>query len=355
MAIAAADKAAKRKGGSMSKQRIGLIGLGMAVAPHAASLKDLADRVDVLAYSPSVARRDAFKARFALPVTDRLEAVIEDPAIDAVILLTPPDARLELVARIARAGKPVLMEKPLERSLAAAEEVVRLTETAGVTAGVVFQHRFREAALALAQRLAAGDLGQLATVHLEVPWWRPQAYYDEPGRGTLARDGGGVLITQAIHSLDLMLSLTGPAASVQAITGTSALHRMETEDFVGAGLAFANGAMGGLMATTSFYPGMTEKLIIAGTEATAVLEGGRLQLHRHDGTAETVGEAGGTGGGADPMAFTHAWHKAVITDFLDAVDQGKKPRVSARDALHVHRLIDALLRSAAEGRRVTIG
>lgn len=339
----------------MSKQRIGLIGLGIAVAPHAASLKDLAHRVDVLAFSPSVARRNAFKARFALSVTDRLEAVIEDPAIDAVILLTPPDARLELVARIAKAGKPVLMEKPLERSLGAAEEVVRITEAAGITTGVVFQHRFREAAEALAGRLASGALGQLATVHLEVPWWRPQSYYDEPGRGTLARDGGGVLVTQAIHAMDLMLSLTGPAANVQAIAGTSALHRMETEDFVGAGLTFANGAMGALMATTSFYPGRTEKLIIAGTRATAVLEGGQLDLHAHDGRVETLGEAGGIGGGADPMAFSHTWHKAVITDFLDALDEGRKPRVAARDALHVHRLIDALLRSAAEGRRITIG
>jgi predicted dehydrogenase len=339
----------------MAKRRIGLIGLGMAVAPHAASLRDLADRVEVLAYSRSVARRDAFEARFALPVTDRLKAVIEDPAIDAVMLLTPPDSRLDLVRRIAAAGKPLLMEKPLERTLAAAEQVVALTEAAGITTGVVFQHRFREAALALRQKLDEGALGTLATVHLEVPWWRPQSYYDEPGRGTLARDGGGVLITQAIHVMDLMLSLTGPAASVQAIAGTSALHRMETEDFVGAGLTFANGALGALMATTSFYPGRTEKLILAGTEATAVLEGGRLELHPHDGEPSSLGEAGGIGGGADPMAFSHAWHKAVITDFLDAIDAGRPPRVTARDALHVHRLIDGLLRSAAEGQRVTIG
>ena len=339
----------------MTRRRIGLIGLGMAVAPHAASLVDLAARVEVLAFSPSVAPRDAFKARFALPVTDRLEAVIEDPAIGAVILLTPPDSRLELVARIAAAKKPLLMEKPLERTLAAAEQVVAMTEAAGITTAVVFQHRFREAALALARRIAEGALGTLATVHLEVPWWRPQSYYDVPGRGTLARDGGGVLITQAIHAMDLMLSLAGPAASVQAIAGTSALHRMETEDFVGAGLTFANGALGALMATTSFYPGQTEKLVIAGTAATAILEGGQLSLHPHHGEPETLGEAGGIGGGADPMAFSHVWHKAVIADFLDAIDEGRKPTVSARDALHVHRLIDALLRSAAEGRRITIG
>jgi predicted dehydrogenase len=338
----------------MAKRRIGLIGLGMAVAPHALSLAELDDRVDVLAYCRSAAGREAFNARFGLPVTDRLEAVVDDPSIDAVLLLTPPDARLELVRRIAAAGKHLLMEKPLERTLDAALSLVRLTEAAGVTAGVVFQHRFREASEALRRCIVAGDLGDIAAVQPDVPWWRPQSYYDEPGRGTLARDGGGVLITQAIHSLDLMLSLTGPAASVQAIAGTTALHHMESEDFVGAGLTFANGAMGALLATTSFRPGLTEKLVLAGTKSSAVLEGGRLTIHRPDGETETVGGAQSGGGGADPMAFDHGWHKALISDFLDALDAGRPPRVTPREALQVHRLIDALLRSAAEGRRVTL-
>ena len=339
----------------MTKRRIGLIGLGMAVTPHAQSLVELGDRVEVLAWSPSATRREAFAARFGLGVVDDSATIFDDPSVSAVLLLTPPDARLELVARAAGNGKHLLLEKPLERTLGAAEQVVAITEAAGVTTGVVFQHRFREAAEALRRYLADGALGTIATVQLDVPWWRPQGYYDEPGRGTLARDGGGVLITQAIHGLDLMLSFTGPAASAQATAGTSALHRMEGEDFVGAGLTFESGALGAVLATTSFYPGRTEKLIIAGTEATAVLEGGRLELHRHDGTTDTTGEAGGIGGGADPMAFSHAWHKAVITDFLDALDAGRSPRVTARDALHVHRLIDALLRSAASGRRASLG
>lgn len=339
----------------MAKRRIGLIGLGMAVTPHAQSLVELGDRVEVLAWSPSAARRAAFEERFGLAVVDDVAAIFDDPGVSAVQLLTPPHARMELVERAARAGKHLLMEKPLERTLAAAKQVVAITEAAGITTAVVFQHRFREAALALGRYLAEGALGAMATVQLDIPWWRPQSYYDEPGRGTLARDGGGVLITQAIHGLDMMLGFTGPAASVQAIAGTSALHRMETEDFVGAGLAFENGALGALLATTSFYPGRTEKLIIAGTAATAVLEGGSLEVHRHDGRRETTGEAGGIGGGADPMAFSHAWHKAVITDFLDALDTGRQPRVTAHDALHVHRLIDALLRSAASGQRATIG
>jgi predicted dehydrogenase len=338
----------------MTKRRIGLIGLGMAVTPHAQSLVELADRVDVLAWSPSPARRAAFNARFGLPVADSLQEVLDAADIDAIMLLTPPDTRLELVERIAAAGKHVLMEKPLERSLAGAETVVALTKRAGVTTGVVFQHRFRESSEALRRLLSQGALGRIATVQLDVPWWRPQSYYDEPGRGTLARDGGGVLITQAIHSMDLMLSLTGPVASVQAVAGTSALHAMESEDFVGAGLVFENGALGGLLATTSFRPGLTEKLVLAGTAGTAVLAGSQLDIHKLDGTTETIGEVLPGGGGADPMAFDHGWHKALITDFLDALDQRRPPRVTARAGLNVHRLIDALLRSAADGRRVEL-
>ncbi|HRY23409.1 MAG: Gfo/Idh/MocA family oxidoreductase [Geminicoccaceae bacterium] len=338
----------------MTRRTIGLIGLGMAVAPHAQSLEDLQGRVEVRAWSPSAERRRAFEERYDLPVVDELEAIADDPAVTAVMILTPPDARLELVGQLAGKGKHLLMEKPLERTLEAAERVVALTEAAGVTTGVVLQHRFREAATELARRLADGELGTLATVQLSVPWWRPQSYYDVPGRGTLARDGGGVLITQAIHSLDLMLSLTGPAAAVQAMGGTSAMHRMEGEDFMGGGIAFANGALGAVMATTTFHPGRAEQLVLAGTKGVAVLDGGRLTLDFLDGRSETTGEAGGIGGGADPMAFSHEWHKAVITDFLDALDQGSAPRVTARDALHVHRLIDALLRSAEEGRRIEI-
>jgi predicted dehydrogenase len=337
-----------------AKRGVAIIGLGMAVTPHAKSLVDLADRAEVkAAVSRSPERRAAFARHFPFPVTGDLDAVIADPAVEAVLLLTPPNARVELVERLAAAGKHILMEKPLERTTAAAERIAQAVERAGVTAGVVFQQRFRAGSERLKRLLDAGELGELAIVQLAVPWWRPQAgYYDQPGRGTLARDGGGVLISQAIHSLDLMLSMTGPVSSVAAIGGTTRLHRMETEDFMGAGLGFANGAMGSLVATTACYPGFPERLILSGTKGTAVLESGTLALAFQDGRAEQHGELSGSGGGADPMAFPHDWHRAMIADFLDAIDQHRPPRITPREALRVHRLIDALLESAATGRRV---
>jgi UDP-N-acetyl-2-amino-2-deoxyglucuronate dehydrogenase len=172
-------------------------------------------------------------------------------------------------------------------------------------------------------------------------------------RGAGARDGG-VLITQAIHSLDLMLSVTGPVAEVIAVAGTSALHRMETEDVVAGGLVFASGALGSLYATTACFPGAAERLVLTGARGTASLTAGALEIHWHDGRSECVGEATGSGCGADPMAFPHEWHKALITDFLDALELGREPAVNGRAALQVHYLIDALLLSACAGRRVAV-
>jgi UDP-N-acetyl-2-amino-2-deoxyglucuronate dehydrogenase len=339
----------------MTRHRIAVIGLGMAVTPHARSLLDLRERVEVAyAFSRSAARRNAFAERFDFPTTGDLDRIVGDASVDAVMILTPPNTHLELVERFAGAGKHVLLEKPLERSTERALRLVEAAEAAGVKLGVVFQHRFREASEHLRELLQQGALGELAAINVISPWWRPQSYYDEPGRGTLARDGGGVLITQAIHTLDLLLSLTGPAAEVAAITGTTSLHRMDTEDFAGAGLRFANGAYGALMATTAEYPGFPERIELIGTRGTAILTAGVVTVHWQDGRAERFGEEQGTGGGADPMAFPHDAHRALLADFLDALDQDRDPRVTGREALRVHRFIEAVLQSSAERRAVAV-
>jgi predicted dehydrogenase len=337
------------------KRGIGVIGLGMASMPHGKSLAALKDRVDVRAvFSPSDERRRTFAEGFGMPAVDRIEHVMDDSEIDAVILLTPPNARQELVEMLASRGKHILMEKPIERMTAAATAIVERCETEGVRLGMVFQHRFRDASIALRQKLDEGALGNVQTVQLTVPWWRPQSYYDEPGRGTYLRDGGGVLISQAIHSMDLMLSLAGPVEEVAAIAGTSGMHRMESEDFVGGGLRFSNGALGSIMATTARYPGSQESITITGDKGTAHLEGGDLRLHFIDGRTEHIGETTGSGGGADPMAFPHHWHQRLIEHFLDALDQDREPSPNGREALQVHRLIDALVTSAEERRHVTL-
>ncbi len=335
--------------------RFALIGTGMAAEPHGLALASLAANPrDVTVHSRRANGREAFAARFGFRAVERLESILEDSSIDAVIVATPPDQRLPLVERLAQAGKPILSEKPLERSVAAAEEVVAICRSRGVGLGVVFQHRYRLASRELKGLLNSGRLGAVRLARAEVPWWRDQSYYDEPGRGSLARDGGGVLISQAIHTLDLLLHVAGPVVEVQALAATTALHRMETEDFAVAGLRFASGAPGAVVATTAAYPGSAESIMLDCDHANATLKSGVLTLHWRDGKIESVGQEAGTGGGSDPMAFPFDWHRDLIAAFAGRIAEGSAPEVSGKDGLAVQRLIEAMIRSSADGNRVRL-
>jgi UDP-N-acetyl-2-amino-2-deoxyglucuronate dehydrogenase len=225
---------------------------------------------------------------------------------------------------------------------------------AGVKIAVCLQHRFRAAAERLGAILAEGGLGKIVACSTKIPLWRTQAYYDEPGRGVKARDGGGVLITQGIHTLDLMLSLAGPVEEVCGYAVTSAVHRMETEDLACAAVRFKNGAVGTIEATTAAYPGGEALIDFIGTKGTASLAGTALSVRWHDGRREDLPAESSGGGGADPMAFPHDHHLAVWRDFLDAIDHNREPRVSAREALKVHRLIDAILEAGETGGKVKV-
>jgi len=338
-----------------TKFGVGIVGAGMASTPHILSLKDLSDVIKVRGvYTRTPERRETIAAEHGWQPVDSYDTLLADDGVDAVIILTPPNQRLELVEKAAKAGKHIFMEKPVERTTAAAKKIVAVCEEAGVRLGITFQHRFREGALKLRELMATDALGDLATAYLVVPWWRSAEYYDEPGRGTFAQDGGGVLITQAIHSLDLLLSLTGPAARVAAMSGTSALHDIEVEDFVGAGVKFANGALGSIMATTTAFPGELEYMVFNCTKASATLKGSVLTVNWHDGRTETFGEEASTGGGDDRMAFPHDWHRMQIADFVDAVRHDRDPVSNGQTALQVHALIDALLKSAADGKETKV-
>jgi predicted dehydrogenase len=319
-----------------------LVGLGMVSATYAEALAGLAGQVRLTGvHARRAEARAAFAARHpGLQGAGRgyagVAEIAADPEVDFVILATPPNARAEIVAALVAAGKPVLMEKPVARGLAEATRLCRLAETAGVPLGIVLQHRARPAARRLAGMAAAGVLGPLRAVEVVVPWWRPQAYYDVPGRGSYARDGGGVLISQAIHTLDLMLALAG-----------------EVEEVV-AGLRLAGGVPGSLFASTASFPGRPESILLHHRDASAELVGNSLRLAWQDGRVEIAGGAAGTGAGADPMAFTADWHREVIADFAAAVAAGRPPMVPCRAALGVHRLIAGLERSGREGRSVRL-
>lgn len=325
-----------------------LIGLGMVADTHLAALSDNAAGVSLVA----VMGRDPKRVQtYAAKASERLgagvhgiTALADAPDFDLAIIATPPDARVDLVEQLVPMGKPILMEKPIERTLKVAQKIVHTCAVAGVPLGLVFQHRVRAASLALAQELPR--LGPIATVDIRVPWWRDQSYYDEPGRGSYARDGGGAMISQAIHTLDLALSLAGPVVEVQAMMQQTPLHNLGAEDWAAALLTFKSGAVGTLTATTAAYPGSAESITLQGLQGSAHLQEGVLKLSLLDGTVETHGSAATTGGGADPMAFTHAWHQSILEDFAGAIRLGRPPVASGEAGLLSHAVIDAMERAA---------
>ena len=333
---------------------IAILGLGNAVLPHARSLVDLADRVRVAhAFSRTEERRAAFAARFPFPVTGDLDAVFADPEVDAVFALTPPNTHLDIARRCAAAGKHVMIEKPVELTTARARAVVDVARDAGITLGIVFQYRFRLAGLKLKELLDGGELGRIINASAFIRWWRDQeGYYNQPGRGTLAQDGGGVLMTQAIHTLDLLMHLTGPIAEVTAFAETSPIHAIEVEDMVAAAVRYENGAIGAIDATTVCWPGFKERIEIVCEKGTAVISGAELNVHFRDGRTLITGAEEDTTPGGDPMSFPHDYHKRMIAAYLDALETGNEPPITGDSALAVHNLIDALLLSAAQRRIV---
>ena len=330
----------------MRRFGVGLIGLGLAVKQHVLALRELGERVGpVVGYSPTDVRRQAFERTWRLPTVATLDALLDDRTIDVVFVLTPPRTHAAIALRVGASGRDVLLEKPVDVDLDHARALVAGVERTGRRLAVVFQQRFRDGALALRALLDEGELGELLTASCAVRWWRSAEYFAEAGRGTQERDGGGVLLTQAIHTLDVLLGMTGPARRVDAICRTSPLRSIDTEDVVCAAVEFASGACGVIDATTASYPGNPERIDIAGTRGSALLEGGRLLVRRHGQPDLLVEGSLAGGGGADPMAFPHEPHRRLIADFFDALENGREPVAGGRSALPVHALIDALLAS----------
>lgn len=333
--------------------KIALIGLGMVAPTHVAAIRDAGfSLAGVMGRDPD--RAAAFARSCGARVFDTADDIATDASVDFAIIATPPDARSPIVEALCATHKPILMEKPLERSAQAAKTLVALCETTRTPLGVVFQHRARTASRALKRMIEEGQLGDIATVELRVPWWRDQAYYDAPGRGTYARDGGGVMISQAIHTLDLAIWLAGPVRRLQSLMRTTPLHRLEAEDWAGALMEFSSGAVGTLMASTTAFPGDAESITINGTAGSAHLQSGTLTVKWQDGRTETHGQPATTGGGADPMAFTHVWHQRVIEDFAQSLANNRPPMVTGAEALQVHAVIDAMQTANRTGQKTEV-
>jgi predicted dehydrogenase len=323
---------------------VAIIGLGNALAPHANSLGDLADRVRVVhAVARSGVQRKQTAERYGFPTSEDWIAAIADSRVDAVMILTPTNVHLEIAEAAFAAGKHVLCEKPLETTIDRAERLVAHGRRADRRLTVMLQLRFRAASLRLKTLLESNALGEIQAATMTVPWWRPQAYYDEPGRGLRARDGGGVLMIQAIHTLDLFRWFVGIDSVDAAIVRTTSLHRMETEDYATALVRLGNGAPGTIVATVAAFPGGSEQIMVIGSKGTAFMEGGNLRVSFLDGSEDKTLDDGGSGSGSGFMAFSHQPHKAVISDFLDAIEQRRDSAIPGEEALATQRVINAII------------
>lgn len=339
--------------------KVVLIGSGMVADTHLAALRD----ADGITLSGVMGRRldnsknFAEKARsvlgYEVRTYENVDQITSDKA-DFVLLATPPDARSDLIMELTANGFPILMEKPIERSFNAAQEIADICDASGKPNGVFFQNRTRPAARELKRVIEKGLIGDIVFAEIRVPWWRDQGYYDEPGRGTYARDGGGVLINQAIHTLDLALWTMGPWKTVQATLHKTKLHRMEAEDWAGAVFETSSGAVGTLMATTAAFPGSTESISLVGASGSAQMAEGILTVKMNDGRQMQTGETSQSGGGADPMAFSHEWHQKILEDFRDCLANHVTPIADVRSALQAHAVIDAMERSSETGQRIEV-
>lgn len=341
-----------------------IVGCGVISALHARALAEVdgARLVAVADVVPERARR--LGEEHSVPWAADPSEVIQRDDVDAVCACVPSGLHAEIGIMAAGAGKHVVVEKPIDVSLEAADRLIGACEKAGVQLAVISQRRFDDDVQRLRRMIDEGRLGRLLLGEAAVKWYRSQAYYDsEDWRGTLALDGGGALINQGIHYLDLLRWLMGPVESVVARTDTAS-HDMEGEDVALALLRFRNGALGVVQASTAVYPGLAWRVEIAGTGGTVVLENSAITVEGLKEEDEVTPARGSREkrtppnptetAAANPAAIAHEGHRRQLTDFVDSIRDHRPPLVTGAEARHSLEVVDAIYRSARSGHPVEL-
>lgn len=336
-----------------------IVGCGVIAPTHAAAIRAVAG-AELRIVVDSVHENAEQRAREfgGVDFTTDLAEMLERKDVDVVSVCVPSGLHAEVGVQVARAGKHLIMEKPLEVSLTAADRLLNACQESGVKLAVVSQHRFDPGTRQLRAALEAGRFGQLILGDAVIKRYRTQSYYDSGGwRGTWAGDGGGCLMNQGVHFIDLLQWMMGPVESVSAHAITRA-HNIEVEDLAIASLKFTNGALGLIEASTAIYPGLPDRLEISGTEGTAILEEGELTLWR---LKDEAGEVQSYGGRFDRPAFTFdpsalpvESHREQIADLLAALESGHEPLVNGGEARKALEIILACYESARRGVEVRL-
>jgi UDP-N-acetyl-2-amino-2-deoxyglucuronate dehydrogenase len=335
--------------------RVGMIGLGAIANLHARAYKNIGYTLRVCTTNNKDAGR-FFAAANGATFVDSYEEVCSHPEVDFVDVCTFPDFRLQAVEACAANGKHIQVQKPMAISLATARRMIDVARAAGIQLGVVSQHRFDRASLFMADALSNGRLGTLLQCDAYVKWYRSDEYYSRAVKGSWATEGGGALINQAIHQVDVLRWLAGPVREVFAMWNIGAAHKIESEDMVTAVLRYASGAAGVVQASTAFWPGYPERIEFHGTNGTAVITGDKLtawDVRDDEGEAPPLEETLASGA-SDPMAISVETFERQFLDFGDAIRTGRKPRVGGEEGYQALEVVDAVYRSCRTGEKVVL-
>jgi predicted dehydrogenase len=351
----------------MVDQPIGcaIVGCGMIARFHARALQDIPGTrlLALVSRSAANAQKVNESCGESAEVFSSLDPVLARKDIQVVIVTTPSGLHQESAVAAAQAGKHVVVEKPLEITTERCDRIIKACAKAGVLLCTIFPSRFADANQALKAAVDAGRFGRLTLGETTCKWWRPQSYYDEGGwKGTQALDGGGALMNQAIHNVDLLLWMMGKATQVSAFKATLAHERIEVEDTAVACVHFANGALGVIQATTSVWPGLPKTIAIHGNRGSVVVE--QEDVLRWEFDPQTFEDeairqrfaqkVGASGGSSNPAAISHVYHARQLADFVQAIRERRPPAVDGREGRKAVALIQAIYQSAATGRTVEV-
>ena len=343
---------------------LGVVGAGMIGNFHAEAVKGLPNAKLVAVCDAMAEKAEAFAARHGCKAYTALDKLLVDDRIDVMTIGTPSGLHGEAAIAGAEAGKHCLVEKPIEITLPKIDAILEAHDKAGTTVGGIFNMRYEATSKLFKQAVDAGRFGRLTFGMAYGPWWRTQQYYDQGGwRGTMAIDGGGSLMNQGIHAIDMLQWLMGPVKQVQAYTKTLVHERIDVEDTASAAIEFENGALGTIACTTSMWPGHFRIVEVAGDKGTVAMADSKFFFWQFaDETSEDerirkeyVQFPGVSVGAADPAAgVTADGHRANFADFLKALDEGAEPPVSGREARRAVEIILAVYESARTGKTVSL-
>jgi predicted dehydrogenase len=347
------------------KLRFGIIGCGVIGPLHAEAISELADAelVAVADIEPEKARKLAEK--YQVPAYTDAQEMLERERLDVVDICTPSGMHGEHACQVMRAGRHVIIEKPMEIQHKRIEEILQVQKETGKKVAIISQHRFDKASMQVKQLLEEGAFGRLVLGNAAIPWWRSQKYYDSGAwRGTWELDGGGILMNQSIHSIDLLQWFMGPVKRIQAYTDTL-VHSMETEDVGVAVLRFASGALGTISATTGGYPGAVTRIEIFGDKGSAIIENDKLgYLHLARDDKEEVGaygggkkEEGNKDGGAtaqNPASLQANTHGMQISNMIQAIRNDGTPLVDGNAGRHPVEIILGIYEAARTGKEIVL-